>query len=159
MTEKQARATDIVPPEDMKWLRRFAEICEDSDAGGHDLPKTAVKRLEKIGALRSCGFGRHETTEFGDWLLAADPAQAGQVPEGYALIPTRLLLDKGIIESIAYHCGDGGGSYGEYQDGILFVGEITDDEGRQVHGLHLACAECEEEGYTGSSQKTENKAR
>lgn len=43
MTEKQARATDIVPPEDMKWLRRFAEICEDSDAGGHDLPKTAVK--------------------------------------------------------------------------------------------------------------------
>lgn len=75
-------------------------------------------------------------------------AQAGQVPAGYALIPTRLLLDKELIESIAFHCGDGGGSYGDYQDGILFIGEITDDDGRQVHGLHLACAECEEEGYT-----------
>ncbi|WP_236225340.1 hypothetical protein [Pseudomonas pseudonitroreducens] len=81
-------------------------------------------------------------------LYAAPAAQAGQVPEGYALIPTRLLLDKELIECIAFHCGDGGGPYGDYQDGILFIGEITDDDGRKVHGLHLACAECEEEGYT-----------
>ncbi|MEK2673432.1 hypothetical protein AAAC15_34790 [Pseudomonas aeruginosa] len=87
MTETQARATDIVPPEDMKWLRRFADVCEDSDAGGHDLPKAAVKRLEQLGALRSSGFGRHETTAFGAWLLTVAPAatQGGQLQARAAL--------------------------------------------------------------------------
>ncbi|HHQ2687630.1 TPA: hypothetical protein ACSPLU_000140 [Pseudomonas aeruginosa] len=90
MTETQARATDIVPPEDMKWLRRFAEVCEDSDAGGHDLPKAAVKRLEQLGALRSSGFGRHETTAFGAWLLTVAPAatQGGQGPDDDAFAGT-----------------------------------------------------------------------
>lgn len=71
-----AQQLDTVPAiltdEDMRQLRRFHEICEDSDAGGHDLPKEAVKRLERAGALRSCGFGRHEITLFGDYLLGKD---------------------------------------------------------------------------------------
>lgn len=108
---------------------------------------TALYRRFKDWSSR--GFGPEDVT----WCevkadLLALVTQAGQVPEGYALIPTRLLLDKELIECIAFHCGDGGGSYGDYQNGILFIGEITDDDGRQVHGLHLACAECEEEGYT-----------
>lgn len=61
----------------MKWLRRFAECCEDSDAGGHDLPKAAVKQLVQIGALRHSGPGRQETTAFGDWLLDTTPVQGG----------------------------------------------------------------------------------
>ena len=58
---------------DMKHLRRFAECAEDMDAGGHDVPKEAMKRLERAGAVRSLGFGRHETTAFGDAMLAAAP--------------------------------------------------------------------------------------
>uniref|UniRef100_UPI00106993E2 hypothetical protein n=3 Tax=Pseudomonas TaxID=286 RepID=UPI00106993E2 len=109
MTETQARATDIVPPEDMKWLRRFAEVCEDSDAGGHDLPKAAVKRLEQLGALRSSGFGRHETTAFGAWLLTVAPAatQGGQGPDDDAFA--------GIFaewwEAEGQYCRSGGGDY------------------------------------------------
>lgn len=56
---------------DMKHLRRFAECAEDCDADGHDVPKEAMKRLERAGAVRSLGFGRHETTAFGDAMLAA----------------------------------------------------------------------------------------
>ncbi len=57
-------------------LRRFAECCEDSDAGGHDVRKEMVKSLCELGALRSIGFGRHETTKYGDWLLERDTALA-----------------------------------------------------------------------------------
>lgn len=62
----------ILTDDDMRRLRRFQEICEDSDADGHDLPKEAVRRLERAGALRSCGFGRHEVTAFGDYLLCLE---------------------------------------------------------------------------------------
>src|SRR5690554_2000665 len=62
---------NLLSDDDIRRLRRFQEICEDSDADGHDLPKEAMSRLERAGALRSCGFGRHETTRFGDAILAA----------------------------------------------------------------------------------------
>jgi len=70
--EQPDTARTILTDEDMRRLRRFHEICEDSDAGGHDLPKEAVQRLERAGALRSCGFGRHEITLFGDYLLGKE---------------------------------------------------------------------------------------
>jgi hypothetical protein len=70
--EQPDSARSILTDEDMHRLRRFQEICEDSDACGHDLPKEAVKWLERAGALRSCGFGRHEVTLFGDYLLGKE---------------------------------------------------------------------------------------
>ncbi|WP_311061462.1 hypothetical protein [Pseudomonas aeruginosa] len=110
MTEEHVRVSDIVPPEDMKWLRRFAEICEDSDAGGHDLPKAVVKRLEQFGALRSCGFGQHETTAFGDWLLAEREAR-GRASDTH--IPDEVF--GGVFaqwwEDEGQHCRAGGGDY------------------------------------------------
>ena len=56
---------------DMKHLRRFSECAEDCD--GHDVPKEDMKRLERLGAVRSLGFGRHETTAFGDAMLGDTP--------------------------------------------------------------------------------------
>ncbi|WP_136414786.1 hypothetical protein [Herbaspirillum sp. ST 5-3] len=47
-------------------FNRFCECCEDSDADGHDVPKEMMARLCKIGLVRSCGFGKHETTRYGD---------------------------------------------------------------------------------------------
>lgn len=73
---------------DMMALRRFVECCEDSDSGGHDVEKDTMKRLEKLGAVRSLGFGRHELTILGDALLAAAP-QAEQ--------PTQALTDADIL--------------------------------------------------------------
>jgi hypothetical protein len=67
----------------------------------------------------------------------------------FKYVPARMLLDKETIGAINFHCGDGAdGQFGEYSDGLLWVGVVTDDEGKQVHGLHLATAEYPEEGST-----------
>lgn len=69
---------NLLSDDDIRHLRRFQDICEDSDADGHDLPKEAVRRLERAGTLRACGFGRHETTLFGDAILAALAGKGGE---------------------------------------------------------------------------------
>lgn len=67
----------------------------------------------------------------------------------FKLVPARMLLDKETIEAINFHCGDGAdGQFGEYSDGLLWIGVVTDDEGNEVYGLHLATAEYPEEGST-----------
>lgn len=55
---------------ELKALKRFQECCEDPDSGGHDVPDEMMKRLSVIGLVRSIGFGRHTTTEYGEWVLA-----------------------------------------------------------------------------------------
>lgn len=68
----------IVGDEDMRWLRRFAECCTDPDADGHDVPRLAITRLERLGALRPVGRGRSDITVFGNALLSdgQDPLHA-----------------------------------------------------------------------------------
>jgi ribosomal protein L37AE/L43A len=71
------------------------------------------------------------------------------IPEGFVLVPKSMLLDKEVIGAINFHCGDGAdGQFGEYSDGHLWVGTVTDDDGKGVHGLHLATSEYPEEGST-----------
>ena len=69
----QTAMRGLLTDADMANLRRFDECCQDSDADGHAVAKPKMKRLELAGVVRSCGFGRHETTAFGDWLLADAP--------------------------------------------------------------------------------------
>lgn len=64
------------------------------------------------------------------------------------LVPASMLLDKEVIGAINFHCGDGGDNFGEHSDGLLWVGAVADDEGKEVYGLHLATAEYPEEGST-----------
>lgn len=73
----QTAMRGLLTDDDMANLRRFDECCQDSDADGHTVAKPKMKRLELAGVVRSCGFGRHETTAFGDWLLADALQQAG----------------------------------------------------------------------------------
>jgi NTP pyrophosphatase (non-canonical NTP hydrolase) len=51
---------------EIAMFNRFCEVCEDFEAGGYDVPREMMKRLACIGLVRSCSFGRYETTEFGD---------------------------------------------------------------------------------------------
>lgn len=152
-SERSLAMVETLPPfaeKVLSKLRRFEECVSDFESGGVDIGRHWLDLLTQLGLLNRVqrSPALWEISQQGEDLLESPAPLAGPAPKGYALIPTRLLLDKEVIESIAFHCGDGGGSYGDYQDGILFIGEITDDDGRQVHGLHLACAECEEEGYT-----------
>ena len=133
--EAHSPAPELERPEVVAFLMKpdmyepYVSLRRDSNCQGLIEPLMTVAQHERI-------------------MRKAPVAQAGRVPEGFTLAPTRMTLDKGTVESIAFHCGDGGGSYGDYQDGLLFIGDIRDDDGRMIHGLHLACAECEEEGYT-----------
>ena len=57
-----------ITTDEMAAFDRFCECAEDFDSGGHDVPKEMMKRLAIIGLVRSCGFGRYETTLFGDGI-------------------------------------------------------------------------------------------
>lgn len=68
------------------------------------------------------------------------------IPEGYALVPQEMCLSAEAMEAICFHCGDGGFAFGEFTDGVLFVGDSEPEEGKKVHGLHIVTADYPEEG-------------
>ena len=63
-----------------------------------------------------------------------------------ALVPASMLLGKDVIELIAGHCGDGNQMFGDYTDGLLWVGDLEGDDGEKTHGLHIMTEEYPEEG-------------
>lgn len=83
----EAKAQGVVIPElsaaEREDLLEFHQsVCCDA---GHRVEKSGMKRLSEIGAVESCGFGKHRLTEFGVYLLglnaapAAPAADAGHV--------------------------------------------------------------------------------
>ncbi|EAV2087629.1 hypothetical protein EW784_19850 [Salmonella enterica] len=87
----------------------------------------------------------HSETPATDAFLAEVWARA--IPEGYALVPQQIFLEPSDIESICSQCGDGHESgYGDFTDGLLWVGNIQHDDGSIVHGLHISSADYTEEG-------------
>lgn len=74
-------------------------------------------------------------------------AMAEAIPEGYVLVPQQIFLDPSDIESICTQCGNGAeNEYGNYCDGLLWVGNIQDDGGNITHGLHISSADYPEDG-------------
>lgn len=82
------------------------------------------------------------------------PSHGGQVrqtvPDGYVLVPECMHLSHEAIESITAHCGDGqeDAGYGPYSDGVLWVGEVEEEDGSKTYGIHIATADYPEEGST-----------
>lgn len=62
--------------QELAAFHRFCDCCEDSDSGGHDVEKSMMSQLVRIGLVRPAGPGRHETTKFGDWLRDSAAIQA-----------------------------------------------------------------------------------
>ncbi|EKK3230571.1 DUF4752 domain-containing protein [Escherichia coli] len=76
-----------------------------------------------------------------------DEVRASSIPEGYVLVPQQIFLEPSDIESICSQCGDGHESgYGDFTNGLLWVGNIQCDDGSIVHGLHISSADYSEEG-------------
>lgn len=85
--------------------------------------------------------------------LPADEAPAQPVsepyklPDGWVMVPQQIFLDASDIESICSQCGDGHKSgYGDFTDGLLWVGDIQCDNGTIMHGLHISSSDYQEEG-------------
>ena len=72
--------------------------------------------------------------------------RASAIPEGYVLVPQEMHLSSEAMKGICFHCGDGGFAFGEFTDGLLFVGAIDDSDGQKIHRLHIATADHQEEG-------------
>lgn len=67
-------------PDDLAALKRFAECCEDSDSGGHDVAKERMACLREIGVIESKGFGRHQITAFGGYVLDLENDESPVLP-------------------------------------------------------------------------------
>lgn len=67
------------------------------------------------------------------------------IPEGWKLVPEQMYLDASDIESICGSCGNGDGLYGDFTDGILWVGELSND-GVIKYGLNIASADYPDDG-------------
>ncbi len=77
------------------------------------------------------------------WL---NEVRAQAIPDGYALVPAEIHLLPSDIEGICSQCGDGGHMFGDFTDGLLWVGEVQNDDGTITHGLHITTEDYPEEG-------------
>ena len=72
--------------------------------------------------------------------------KASTIPEGFKLVPEQMHLSDEDIQAICMQCGNGDKKgYGDYEDGILWVGELSND-GEVKYGLNIANANYPEEG-------------
>lgn len=150
--------TDMVRHSDYAELEaKYAVLTVDNDKAMESLKQadSAVKLAhEKFSALAA----ENETLKYQEPKLAAmmscldafyadDDVPASAIPEGYALVPQQIFLEPSDIELICSQCGDGHESgYGDFTDGLLWVGNIQRDDGSIVYGLHISSADYTEEG-------------
>lgn len=78
--------------------------------------------------------------------------RAEVIPEGYVIVPQQMHLSADAMESLCFHCGDGGFAFGDFKDGLLWVGNIENDDGTKTYGLNIATAEYPEEGSANVSE-------
>ncbi|ECC1605467.1 hypothetical protein FNI14_05685 [Salmonella enterica subsp. salamae] len=138
--------TDMVRHSDYADLEEKCAALAAENAG---LKKSEVEFNE---------YCLHECEDVGDtWVddFTETPAtdtflaevRASAIPEGYAFVPQQIFLEPSDIELICSQCGDGHESgYGDFTDGLLWVGNIQRDDGSIVHGLHISSADYTEEG-------------
>lgn len=90
--------------------------------------------------------------KFTELKAEKDALAAELIPEGYVLVPQQMHLSADAMESLCFHCGDGGFAFGDFTDGILWVGDIENDDGTKTYGLNIATAEYPEEGSANVSE-------
>lgn len=81
-------------PGDLAALQRFHECAMDFDSGGHDVSRQSMSRLTEIGVCRHIGFGNHQTTAFGDYVL--ERSDGGQLK-----LPLKTLAERNADAAIA----------------------------------------------------------
>ncbi|EJW6057262.1 hypothetical protein OCK96_000367 [Salmonella enterica] len=172
--QSESFCVDMVLASDYAELEaKYAALAADNDKATESLKQgDAVVKLahEKFSALAAENtalkksdvefneYCRRECEDVGDtWVddFTETPAtdaflaevRASAIPEGYALVPQQIFLEPSDIELICSQCGDGHESgYGDFTDGLLWVGNIQRDDGSIVHGLHISSADYTEEG-------------
>lgn len=66
---------------------------------------------------------------------------------GFVVVPSKIHVDADAWESASLAFGGPATGEGEaYMDCTLWIGEQERDDGSKVHGMHVSCNECPEEG-------------
>lgn len=108
------------------------------------LSETTDERLAGLVHRRLCHAYLEVNTPATDRIVAGIKASA--IPEGFKLVPEQMYLSDEDIQAICMQCGNGDKKcYGDYEDGILWVGELSND-GEVKYGLNIANANYPEEG-------------
>lgn len=68
--------TEQIAPEELAAFHRFCECCEDGE--GYDVDAPMMRTLWKKGLLRHLGFGRYETSTYGNTVRAPKNVTPGE---------------------------------------------------------------------------------
>lgn len=136
-----------------KGIRNHCAAVERERDQLRSMFNAAVLDLVAVGEALGIPGERQEggSAEFVEAIKRLSECARGVIPHGYALVPERLPLGAGAIEALAFVCG-GPGDEQPFLDGVMWVGELVDDDGKPIHGLHAYCVECEEEGGTALAE-------
>ena len=73
--------------------------------------------------------------------------QAQVVGDDFVVVARQMHVDADAWEAASFAFGGPGTGEGEaYMDCTLWIGEVEQDDGSKLHGLHVSCNECPEEG-------------
>ncbi|WP_227740608.1 hypothetical protein [Hafnia alvei] len=136
--EIELEPTQPVIPEqpDSQDLELYIDMLENSDSDDEDGELNNTQLIMWLKELQ-----RRRT------LPAQPVSEPYKLPDGWVMVPQQIFLDASDIESICSQCGDGHKSwYGDFTDGLLWVGDIQCDNGTIMHGLHISSSDYQEEG-------------
>lgn len=86
-----------------------------------------------------------EATEF--CIEKGGRQPVGQIPAGFVLVPEKFGIPAEVWEGVEFVIGGPGTGEGEaYLDSTAWIGDLMQDDGSSIYGLHLSCDECPEEG-------------
>ncbi|EOV0288131.1 hypothetical protein ACOIPX_001503 [Salmonella enterica] len=145
LTEAAEQANKLAQEATEKLVQERNALAEENTglkSALNDILQPDAAVLERNHRVRALDAMETPAT---DAFLAE--VRASAIPEGYALVPQQIFLEPSDIELICSQCGDGHESgYGDFTDGLLWVGNIQRDDGSIVHGLHISSADYTEEG-------------
>lgn len=152
---------------DVAWLawQAATAVAEAAvkDAGGGEA--VAILNCGEIGPNGEqeefeidCEYGaleRFTSQNHGKkFKLYTRPQASAAVPEGFSLVPSKMVLTPESMEALMFTVGgtevdNPSAPLDErWLTGVLFVGDVKDDDGTSIHGLHVYSDEYPEEGST-----------
>lgn len=129
--------------------------CEDGAPARDDLYRAALNASGCIFRWRTSGIqpsyrefmAAEEALDKAIHARLTAPPPAAGVPDGWKLVPERIVIEADAWENAQFAFGGPGTGEGEsYIDCTLWVGDIDEDDGSKTHGLHLSCNEVPEDG-------------
>ena len=110
-------------------------------------PQVEIQLPELPEPQKECWIGHdlYSADQMRAYAQAALNARDGG--DDYVLVPKQMHVDADAWEAASFAFGGPGTGEGEaYMDCTLWIGEVEQDDGSKLHGLHVSCDECPDEG-------------